>query len=87
MPRVGQVDGVDIYVQDERNAKHKEPHYHAYGSGWAASISLKTFNIMVGKIPNNKRKAVLDYGRRHQGELMDNYRLVQTNGATYWIED
>lgn len=87
MPRIGKIEGLWVYIQDERTAKHNLPHFHVRGGGVIASITIDDPEVLAGELPNSKRRAVLEWARRYQPELRANYDLVQRGELPNWIED
>jgi hypothetical protein len=77
MPRIGEVEGLSIHVQDERLAKHKRPHFHVRGPDCNVSIALDDLAILGGKLPRNKRRAVLAYCQRYLEAIRDRYFSYQ----------
>lgn len=86
MPRIGVIEGLNIYVYPEDGGKHKRPHFHVTGGGVEASIALDRIEVMEGALPRNKRKAVLDYARRHHAELSECFDMMQRGENPYKIE-
>lgn len=86
MPRIGEVDGLNIFIYRERGGQHSHPHFHVTGADVNASIRIDNCEVLQGSLPRNKRRAVQEYWRRHQAELRDNYNRLQNDEATYWIE-
>lgn len=87
MPRIGVVDGLAIFIFREEGGKHKHPHFHLSGGGVDVSIRIDNCEVLQGKLPRNKKESVLNYWRRHQAEIQDNYDRLQRYEDVYKIED
>lgn len=86
MPRIGVVEGLNIYVYRETGGQHHRPHFHVEGGGIEASIALDKIEVMEGRLPRNKRRGVLDYASRHHGDLNQCFDMMQRGETPYWIE-
>jgi Domain of unknown function (DUF4160) len=57
---------------------HAPPHFHVRTKdGMKASINIQTFEVMEGELKRKPLKAVLDWARLHQSELMTNWDLCR----------
>lgn len=68
MPTFYIIDGVKIvfYFGD-----HNPPHFHAIIAEYDALIQIKTLEILEGELPKNKRMKVLEWAKKHKGELQE----------------
>lgn len=87
MPRIGIVEGLEIYVFREEGGQHKHQHFHLRGRGVDVTLRIDNCEALKGDVPRNKRKGVREYWRRHQAEIQENYNLLNSDQPIYWIED
>jgi hypothetical protein len=87
MPTIAIVEGLNIFIYDERQAKHRQPHFHVVGADIDVSVSLVTLEEIVGTLPRNKRRKILEWARAHQSQLQDIYQRMQNDLPHYKIED
>jgi hypothetical protein len=87
VPTIAIVEGLNIFIYDERRAKHWEPHFHVVGPDLDVSVSLVTLEEIIGELPRNKRKKILEWAQRHQRQLNDIYERIQNDLPHYKIED
>ena len=85
MPRIGEVDGLAVFIFREEGGKHKHAHFHLRGGGINVSLRIDNCDVMDGKLPRNKKDSVKAYWRRHQAEIQDNYDRLQRDEAIYKI--
>lgn len=56
--KVGELRGVKLFIYPKEQG-HNEPHLHAEYQGGNVSISLVTFEILAGNIPQNNKNLLL----------------------------
>lgn len=56
---------------------HNPPHFHAEYQGESAEYSIKTLEIIAGKISNRANALILEWASNHRDELMDNWEKAQ----------
>lgn len=56
---------------------HNPPHFHAEYQGESAEYSIKTLEIIAGKISNRANALILEWASNHRDELMDNCEKAQ----------
>jgi len=62
VPCVLQFGRYSVYIQSEGTDRHHLPHCHVRWKGGSASVSLATFTVLAGTLP----QAVLDEVRQHR---------------------
>lgn len=67
MPTVAIVEGVTIqfFFSD-----HPPPHFHARFAEHQALIALNSWDVLEGSLPAPKLRAVLDWAKAHEDELV-----------------
>lgn len=66
MPTIVEIAGIKIQMFF---GDHHPPHVHAYGGGYAALIRIEDGEFLAGSLPAAKRRRVLGWIAKHQGEL------------------
>lgn len=74
MPTISEFYGIKVYIFFD---DHNEPHFHAYYAEHEAEISIKTGEMIEGKLPPRAAKLVKDWMRKHKKELLENWKLAQ----------
>ena len=85
MTRVAFVAGLNIFMYKNEGA-HKEPHFHVTGGGVDVSINIRNNDIVRGKLPNNKRRDILDFAKRRRGDLLEAQETLNAGFRPDWIE-
>lgn len=70
MPEISRFYGIIIirmYFQD-----HNPPHFHVEYQGEQAEYSIKTLELLAGKLPNRANALVLEWASLHRDELLAN---------------
>lgn len=70
MPSISMFYGITIYMYFLAN-EHNPSHIHAYYGGYNATISIKTGEVLEGKLPKNAIKLVLQWLELHKSELQE----------------
>jgi hypothetical protein len=65
MPRVGEVNGVAVYVYFN---DHTPPHFHGREAGEEVLVTIRDFAVLEGEIPS--LRDLIAWGRRNQGLLI-----------------
>ena len=73
MPIISQFYGIRIYIFYD---DHNEPHFHAYYGDEEAEFSIKTGNLIVGKLPRRAINLVKAWLEEHKKELLENWELA-----------
>lgn len=55
---------------------HSPPHFHAVYGDYEASFSIKTLELIEGKLPARVKGLVVEWATLYQKELMENWKLV-----------
>ncbi|WP_349363168.1 MAG: DUF4160 domain-containing protein [Roseitalea porphyridii] len=76
MPTLAIVDGVSIRMYA---ADHPPPHFHAQYSEHSAVIGLNPMVVLMGSLPPNKLKRVLDWAAEHHISLVHAWSLASEN--------
>lgn len=50
--------------------EHGVPHFHVEGAGYRCSVTIETFEVIVGGAPVAVLRAALDWAKAHRTELM-----------------
>ena len=52
---------------------HNPPHFHAEYQGSRAEYSIKTLDVIAGKLPPRAHALVLEWASEHKEELLENW--------------
>ena len=66
MPEISRFFGIIIrmYFND-----HVPPHFHAHYGEYQAEVTIETFEVLKGKLPNRVLGLVLEWAALHRQEL------------------
>lgn len=70
MPEISRFFGIRIYMY---YAEHAPPHFHARYAGQRASIEIETLAVMRGDLPGRALGLVVEWGRLHRTELLEDW--------------
>jgi hypothetical protein len=56
---------------------HNPPHFHAFYGDEQVVIDIRTLGVMEGSIPRRAHFMVLEWGRLHREELLQDWELCQ----------
>jgi hypothetical protein len=76
MPTISRFFGILIqmyYFPKE----HPPAHFHAIYADDEATIDIETLDVLAGELPPRALSMVLEWGRLHQRELMENWTRCQ----------
>jgi len=78
MPEISRFFGIVIrmYFRD-----HVPPHFHAAYGRMEAKIQIEPLGLLRGDLPPRVLAFVVEWGRIHQEELLDNWRRLQASEA------
>lgn len=73
MPTIKIIDGtkIDVYSRE-----HPPPHFHAIYAEHEELIEIETLETYAGKIPNNKRKKVVNWAKDNKQILSENFKRL-----------
>lgn len=76
MPEISRFLGIVIrmYFLD-----HAPPHFHAVYPGAEAQIRIHPAGLIGGSLPPRALALVMEWAKIHRGELLENWRRLQTN--------
>ena len=56
---------------------HAPAHFHVKYGEYKAVVDIQTLDIMQGKLPRHAASLVREWGRAHQGELLEDWELCR----------
>jgi len=65
---------------------HAPPHFHARYGEFEATIAIDTLAVLEGELPRRALSLVQEWGKIHNAELVDNWRLCRENAQPEKIE-
>jgi hypothetical protein len=76
MPEISRFLGIVIrmYFFD-----HEPPHFHATYGGAEAQITISPIGVLGGGLPPRVLALVVEWGKLHQVELLDNWRRLHND--------
>ena len=60
--------------------EHGPPHFHVKYAGYEASIDIRSFAVLRGKLPPKALALVVEWASLHQEELMENWEPAGRHG-------
>ena len=73
MPTIKIIEGVKI---DIYSREHPPPHFHAKYAEHEELIEIETLNTYAGKLPQNKRKKIVNWAKQNKQILSDNFKRL-----------
>jgi hypothetical protein len=73
MPEISRFFGIIIRMYPD---DHNPPHFHARYAGREIEVSIRTLEILKGRLPVRAVYSVMEWAEMHQGELTENWRLL-----------
>jgi len=83
MPEISRFLGIKIFIFFN---EHNPPHFHVEYNEYKASIHIKTFALMEGKLPSKVLGLVVEWAEDHQDELLENWNNMKETGEWNKIE-
>ncbi len=83
MPEISRFLGIVIYMYFN---EHNPPHFHVEYNEFKASIDIRTFGVMEGKVPSKVLGLVVEWAEDHQEELLDNWNEIKESGKFHKIK-
>ena len=74
MPIISRFLGIIIamYYQE-----HNPPHFHVRYNEYRASVSIKDFALLNGRLPPKVIGLMIEWASQHQAELMEDWELAE----------
>jgi hypothetical protein len=74
LPTISEFHGIAIgmFYND-----HEPEHFHAKYGEFEATFLIEALTLQTGRFPNNARRMVVEWARRHQEELRENWRRAR----------
>ncbi|CAN2040990.1 Transcriptional regulator [Candidatus Magnetomoraceae bacterium gMMP-15] len=76
MPRICYFLGISIYMYWN---EHAPPHFHAVYNDYGGVVSIKTGEVIRGKLPPKVSSLIKEWVKSNQTLLMNNWQLAQEN--------
>ena len=73
MPTIKIIEGIKI---DIYSREHPPPHFHAKYAEHEELIEIETLNSYAGKLPQNKRKKIINWAKENKQILSDNFKRL-----------
>jgi len=77
MPEISRFLGIKIFMYFN---EHNPPHFHVEYNEYKASIDIKTFGVMEGKLPSKVLGLVVEWAEDYQSELLTNWDNIKETG-------
>lgn len=77
MPEISRFLGIKVFMYFN---EHNPPHFHVEYNDYKASIDIKTFGVMEGKLPSKVLGLVVEWAEEHQDELFQNWNTIKESG-------
>jgi hypothetical protein len=83
MPEISRFLGIKIFMYFN---EHNPPHFHIEYNEYKASIDIKNFGLIDGKVPAKVLGLVIEWAEIHQEELLQNWNNIKESGEYIKIE-
>lgn len=77
MPEVSRFFDIVIYMYFN---EHPPAHFHAKYHDFRVQVSIKTLEVIEGRLPPKQMKLLIKWAREHQDELLRNWVSLQDTG-------
>jgi len=77
MPELSRFLGIKIFMYFN---EHNPPHFHVEYNEYKASIDIKTFGVMEGKLPSKVLGLVVEWAEDSQDLLLQNWDNIKDTG-------
>ena len=77
MPEISRFLGIKIFMYFN---EHNPPHFHVEYNEYKASINIKTFGVMEGRLPSKVLGLVVEWAEDHQDEILKNSENIKETG-------
>lgn len=85
MPELARFFGIVIRMYTEPGAPHHRPHFHAYYQNYAAVYGIDPIEVIGGELPIKQRRLVEAWAELHRGELLENWKRLQSGRLPFRI--
>jgi len=85
VPEISRFFGVIIRMFAEPDERHHGAHFHVYYQDRAAVFSIEELEVIGGSLPRREQRLVEAWAELHQGELVANWKRLQSGRAPYKI--
>ena len=76
MPELARFFGIIIRMFSEPSERHHVAHFHAYYGEHEAVFSISPVALVIGFLPQRQQRLVEAWAELHQGELLDDWQLL-----------
>ncbi len=83
MPEISRFYGIIIKMLFD---DHDPPHFHVIYNEFNAVISIKDLRMLKGDLPPKAFGLVMEWGKLHQKELMEDWNLAKTKKNIFTID-
>ena len=77
MPEISRFLGIKVFMFFN---EHNPPHFHIEYNEYKASINIKTFGVMEGKVPAKVLGLVVEWAEENQEALLENWDKIRETG-------
>jgi len=77
MPEISRFLGIKVFMFFN---EHNPPHFHIEYNEYKASINIKTFGVMEGKVPAKVLGLVVEWAEENQEALLENWDKIKETG-------
>ena len=77
MPTISRFYGILIGMFFD---EHAPPHFHAKYAEHEATIDIRNFSVLRGKLPPKALVLVIEWAAQHQDELLEDWQLAEQHG-------
>ena len=74
MPTISRFYGIVIGMFFD---EHAPPHFHVKYAEYEASIDIRNFSVLRGKLPPKALSLVVEWASLHQEELLEDWELAE----------
>ena len=79
MPSICRFSGIVVYMY---YFDHAPPHFHALYQGQGVEVGIDPVVVLAGSLPAAQLKIVLQWAKKRQVELQQDWVLAQSNPAS-----
>jgi hypothetical protein len=86
MPEISRFFGIVIRMFVELGEPHHRPHFHAVYQDSSATFSIDPVGCIGGGLPRTQQRLVKTWAGVHRGELLEDWRRLQSGRPALKIE-
>lgn len=85
MPTISRFYGI-LIIMFYREGFNEEPHFHVRYNDFDAKVSIGSYSVIKGHLPNRAYNLVKEWAALHKDELLENWERIKKGESINKIE-